>query len=75
MEVTVGRTLFLLDNGLKVVIITWEGEEVALPVSHLVSFVDHIRSRGITLPPSPAAVEAAHADRDDSEPCCGEPGS
>jgi hypothetical protein len=65
MEVTVGRTLFLLNSGLKVTIITWEGEEVALPVSHLVSFVDYIRSRGITLPPSPAAVEAAHPDPDD----------
>ncbi|HKH46162.1 MAG TPA: hypothetical protein VKM72_15990 [Thermoanaerobaculia bacterium] len=65
MEVTVGRTLFLLDKVLKVTIITWEGEEVALPVSHLVSFVDHIRSSGVTLPPCPAAVEAAHTDPGD----------
>jgi len=65
MDVTVGRTLFLLDSGLKVTVITWEGDEVALPVSHLVAFVDHIRSRGITLPPCPVAVEAAQADPDD----------
>lgn len=64
MDVTVGRTLFLLDNGLKVTIITWEGEEVALPVSHLVSFVDHIRSSGVPLPPSPPAVETAQTDEE-----------
>jgi len=41
MDVTVERTLFILDlDTLEVTICTWQGEEANLPVSHLLSLVD-----------------------------------
>ena len=61
MDVTVERTLFLLDLGtLEVTICTWEGEEASLPVAQLCSLVDYVRSQGIVLPPSPPVVAGGH---------------
>lgn len=54
MDVTVEGTLFLLDLGtLELTICTWQGEEATLPVTHLCSLVDYVRSCGISLPTSP----------------------
>ena len=61
MDVTVERTLFLLDlETLEVNICTWQGEEARVPIPHLCSLVDYVRSRGIPLPPSPPVTEAGH---------------
>ena len=61
MNVTVERTLFLLDLGtMEVTICTWQGEEASLSVSHLCSLVDYVRSCGIPLPPSPPAIAGEH---------------
>ncbi len=57
MDVIVERTLFLLDRGtLEVTICTWQGEEASLPLSHLCSLVDYVRSSGVPLPPCPPVV-------------------
>ncbi len=57
MDVTVERTLFLLDfDTMEITICTWQGEEANLPVSHLLSLVDYVRASGVRLPPSPPVV-------------------
>lgn len=61
MDVTVGRTLFILDlDTLEVTICTWEGEEARLPVMHLCSLLDHLRTKGVALPLGPPAILGAH---------------
>ena len=66
MDVTVERTLFLLDpNTMEVTICTWQGEEATLPISHLLSLVDHVRSGGISLPLSPPVLSSDHLTHDE----------
>ena len=61
MDITVEKTLFLLDEkALEVTICTWNGEEATLPISHLCSMVDYVRSRNMPLPPSPPVVAGGH---------------
>lgn len=61
MDVIVEGTLFLADlDTLEVKICTWQGEEANLPISHLASFVDHVRSSGVPLPPGPPVVPGGH---------------
>lgn len=64
MNVTVGRTLFLLDFAtFQVTICTWEGEEVSLPVAQLCAFVDHLRDQDLPVPPSPPVALADPEER------------
>jgi len=65
MDVNVERTLFLVDlDSLEVTICTWMGEEAKVPVTHLCSLVDHLRSVGIHLPVCPPVFVRAHDDAD-----------
>jgi hypothetical protein len=64
LNVTVEGTLFLVDLGTyQVTICTWAGEEATLPLAHLSSFIDCLRSAGVEFP-SASRIEI-HQDCDD----------
>ncbi len=66
MDVTIERTLFLLNlETMEVTICTWQGEEATLPISHLLSLVDHVRSSGISLPLCPPVLLGGNLSDDE----------
>ena len=63
MDVTVERTLFLLDlDTMEVTICTWQGVEATMPVTHLCSLVDYVRSSGVPLPVCPPVMAGQEPD-------------
>lgn len=66
MHIIVERTLFLLDlSTLEVTIYTWQGQEATLPISHLCSLVDSVRSSSLPLPACPPALREGDDPEDD----------
>ena len=63
---TIETTFFLLSDGsLDVTLTTWEGGEATLPVSHLVSFVDHLRATDCPMPdPLPTVTVSVPTDEE-----------